>query len=451
MSKTYSIKCTKCSAPLTLLGGGRVETVTCSYCKSVLDLNDEYRVLSNFKEYKEKNKLPFEIGMKGVVNSIEYTIIGRITYQESEPPFEEWSDLLLFSPLYGYAWLTYEAGHISYSRRNRTFPNLSWNSISQQSTIKVDDKIFNPFSSYSAKVIYVEGELTWVAKKDDETQFIDLIAPPWGMSIEKSKDEVEYYTTEYLNAEDIYESFGVKKEQQILNSDFHTLKPFKKPWLEALSKISLWVMIISIIVMIALSIDGKGEVISTFKVENNKNINQNFTLKDNTYLTDIQLSASTNKSLKNFNIKIEKEGKLLFSLNGTTAYRFEGNSKNNSKAFSKWDSRAKKVSIYLHLKTVGEYQFIASAIDKSISSSINVTIKEREVRVNYILQFFLVTLLLFGIYKIVYWRYKRKLQEEQTIFNREETISSSIYEAIINHLPQIAFFIFIIYMIIYSD
>jgi LSD1 subclass zinc finger protein len=57
MSKVQSIKCSNCGAPLKLLGGGRVMTVTCAYCKSVLDLNDNYKVLSNFRNTKELNAL----------------------------------------------------------------------------------------------------------------------------------------------------------------------------------------------------------------------------------------------------------------------------------------------------------------------------------------------------------------------------------------------------------
>lgn len=84
MSRVQSIKCTNCAAPLKLLGGGRVESVTCSYCKSVLDLNDNYKVLSSFRNTKALNALPFELGMKGVLRGIDYTIIGRVDYRVIE-------------------------------------------------------------------------------------------------------------------------------------------------------------------------------------------------------------------------------------------------------------------------------------------------------------------------------------------------------------------------------
>ena len=106
MSQVKSIKCTNCAAPLSLIGGGRVESITCSYCKSVLDLNDNYKVLSNFRNVKESQKLPFTIGMVGRLKDVDYTIIGRVTYATSYYPHGEWTDFLLFSPLYGYAYLS---------------------------------------------------------------------------------------------------------------------------------------------------------------------------------------------------------------------------------------------------------------------------------------------------------------------------------------------------------
>jgi len=248
-----------------------------------------------------------------------------------------------------------------------------------------------------------------------------------------------------LDAKEIYSSFKIQDEQQIFNSDFHILKPLQKPWLEALSKISMWVMIITVLLFIGISIDGQGKVISNFKVENTQSINQKFKLTSNSYLTDIILNASTNKSLKNFNIKIQKENKLLFSLNGTRAYRFKEGNKNNSKVFSKWDSRAKKVSIYLHLKELGEYQFIASAIDKTVSSSIQVTIKEREARMDYLGLFFFITFLLFGIYRVISWRYKQKLNNEKSL----STYTSQKRDK--SYVQWTIFLLFIIYLIIQSD
>ncbi len=416
MSKIYSIKCTNCSAPLNLMGGGRVQTITCAYCKSVLDLNDNYKVLSNFKSYKEKNKLPFEIGMKGVLKTIEYTIIGRVTYREVEPPFSEWSDFLLFSPLYGYAYLTYEEGHLIYSRRDRYFPNIEWKDISKKYLIHVKDEKFEPYDHYSAKVVYAEGELTWIAKKGDNTSFIDLINSPFGISAEKSKDEIEFYKTEYLEASIVYDAFNIEEDKRIFNDDFHPLKPFNRPFLKSLSKISFWVMIIVAFLFLAVVVDGLGTNIKTFQADNNNVYQEKFTLKSNRYLTSLKLRASSHKILSNFTIQIHKDQHLFFSLNGKNAYRFKEDSTQIETTFNQWDKDAKAVTVYLKLKKLGEYTITVKPIDKTVSSSLGVTVYEQDSRLNYFQIFFIFLLITFFMYKYFKWKHKQRQEEERGIY-----------------------------------
>jgi DNA-directed RNA polymerase subunit RPC12/RpoP len=418
MSKIYSIKCSNCSAPLKLIGGGRVQTITCAYCKSVLDLNDNYKVLSNFKKYQEANTLPFKIGMKGVVKNIEYTIIGRVTYREEEPPFSEWSDFLLFSPLYGYAYLSYEEGHLIYSRRERYFPNIEWNDIHNKYLIHVKDEKFEPYDEYRARVVYAEGELTWIAKRGDKTSFIDLISPPYGISAEKTKEEIEFYKTEYLEASMVYDAFNIEENKRIFNDEFNPLKPFNRPILKALSQISLWVMGIIIFLFLAISMDGAGEKITTIYTDNSRVINKPFEVNSTRYLSSIELRAINHKMLSNFNIKINKENKILFSLNGKEAYRFEPNSMKIETTFNHWDKNAKAVEIFLKLKESGIYTIEITPVDKSIKSSLQVIIKDKNSRTNYIQIFLFFTLFTFLIYNYFKWKQKQQLEEERGIHSK---------------------------------
>jgi len=125
MSKHYAIKCTNCAAPLDILGGGRISTVTCSYCHSILDMNDHYKVLAKFNDTKRPQG-PFEIGMRGNIKGVEWTIIGWIAYKTAEFPAEEWSEFFLYSPTHGYAWLVYENSKVYFSKKVRDFDLLAW-------------------------------------------------------------------------------------------------------------------------------------------------------------------------------------------------------------------------------------------------------------------------------------------------------------------------------------
>ena len=415
MSKVQAIKCTNCAAPLTLLGGGRVESITCAYCKSVLDLNDNYKVLSNFKNVKMSYTLPFEVGMRGKLKGIEYTIIGRVSYQDTIYVESTWSDFLLFSPLYGYAWLCYEQGHLLYSKRNRTFPNLTWDEIENQSVVVVDGKEYKPYDAYTAKITYVEGELTWVAKRGDKIEYIDLIASPYGITAENSGVEIEYYDDEYLDSDAVYEAFLVEEEKRDGAEAFHPLKPFKRPLLKALSKVSLWFMLIVALLMMAVMFDGSGKWITSFKAENNSSVKEPFSLSSTKYLTAIHIKANSAKALNNFNMKLFKEEKLLFSLTQKNAYIFDPKSNKVSKRLTTWERRAKEIVVYLNLEQVGLYQLLVSPIDSSLSSTLTITVEEQHSRVNYLFIFMLFLLFFALSYYFLLWRHKRKLASEQGI------------------------------------
>jgi len=439
VSHIESIKCTNCAAPLTLLGGGRVATVTCLYCKSVLDLNDNYKVLSNFREVKALHKLPFDIGMKGLLKGIEYTIIGRVTYADMEYPYREWSDFLLFSTLYGYAWLTYEEGTLTYSRRNRTFPNLSWSEISQQSQVVVDGQGYEPYDVYAAKITYVEGELTWVAKKNDNISFIDLIAPPLGLSVEKSKEEIEYYKTEYLEANEVYEAFAVPLEKREKEGSFYPLKPFKQPFFKLLSSISIWVLLIVGLLFLGVKIDGQGKKLTEFLAENSKVTEEVFSLHSTKYLTSIELKASNSKALNNFNMKLYKDDKLMFSLTKDGAYIFDYATQKVDKRFSSWERRAKEVLVYLNLERVGVYRLSLSPVNSMLTSRVKVTVKEQSARVNYLKIFALFSVITLLLYYALRWRYHRKLESQRGLYENGDDEEGFAWNGILGWIILIAF------------
>ena len=421
MSQVQSIKCTNCAAPLKLLGGGRVESITCAYCKSVLDLNDNYKVLSNFKNVRDKHKLPFEVGMRGKLKGIKYTIIGRISYVDTIDVEYSWSDFLLFSPLYGYAWLSYDNGHVVYSKRNRTFPNIMWEEIANQSLMTLDGNDYTPYESYIAKVTYVEGELTWIAKYGDKVEYIDLISPPLGLTVENSGKEIEFYNDEYMNATEVYDAFEVPKEQREEDESFHPLKPFSKPFFKELSMASFWSIWFIVAIVFFMMFDGSGKRLLFSSATNISSTTESFTLNSTNYLTSIHIEANSAKALNNFNIKLLKDEKLLFSLTQNSAYILDKETAKVSKRLETWKKRAKEVVVYLDLKEVGLYQLSFVPIDATVNSVLNIEIKEKSSRLNYLLIFIGVLICFFLLYYFFIWRYKRKIANEKEIDNEEES------------------------------
>jgi len=447
MSQVKSIKCTNCAAPLNLLGGGRIESVTCSYCNSVLDLNNHYKVLSNFKNVKELHKLPFEVGMTGKVKETDYTIIGRVTYTHTEYPHGEWTDFLLFSPLYGYAWLTYEEGHLIYSKRERYFPSITWSKIAEQSSIAVKGNSYTPFDRYEAKVTFVEGELTWIAKHKDKVSFIDMTNPPYGVSAEKSRDEIEYYKEEYLDADSIYKAFSIETENP--PTGFHALQPFERPFLKALSLIAFWSMFIIALLAVAVSIDGRGKIIKQVTTTNIKSYTTNFDINSSKYLVDLELQSYSTKELNNFNLKIHQNQQLLFSLTPHAAYIFQENNKVQKK-LKIWEKHAKKVRVLLNLPAGKGYTLSIQSIDQNLSSTLFVKIKEAHSKLNYFIWFFFLTVILWILYKFFTWRYNSKLTDEQGIYQDDDQYIWTSEDKSWDSSPilQITFYLFIFSILI---
>jgi len=442
MSKKYSITCPNCASPLTLLGGGRVSITTCSYCKSVIDLEDNYKILSNFKNTPRPDT-PFEIGMIGEIKGIEYTIIGIVQYEITTEFDALWTDFLLFSPLYGYAYLTYEKGHLIFSRRTRDFPALEWNEIKQRRSMISNSRSFSYHGAYNATLQYIEGELTWIAKKGDKTSFIDLIAPPYGISVENNRNEIEYYLCEYMSSEEIYSSFGIPKDNRREEDEFNPLKPFHKPILKTLSRVAMVMLLLIASIIIGLSSYQTGKKLLSTQASNRQTINQPFTVTSNRYLLAIEIASSSRGDIDNFNIKIEQNKKNIFTLDKYNGFIFN-HEQIVEKKLSSWKNNAKKAIAYIKLKREGEYNIIVTPVDKMKNSSISIVIKEQSARGFYFIYLAIITIILFLIYYLYKLKYRQQLKKDS---DQEE----SSFELDSDYFGYAIFFIVILFIILFGD
>ena len=234
--KIYAIKCTNCAAPLDILGGGRVNTLTCAYCHAMLDLNDHYKVLVKFNEIKRPDA-PFEIGMQGTIQGLKWTIIGWISYKTIEFPSETWHEFFLYSPTHGYAWLINEKNQISFSKRIRNFDLYAWQTNYAKTIFYNKGHYIQKESKYDIYIDYVEGGLSWEAKFGDQITCRDYHGVTKKIiNIEQSKKETEVYLTQGLNPITVYNAFNIPKEKRIIKRNiierFESQQDSKKNTLE---------------------------------------------------------------------------------------------------------------------------------------------------------------------------------------------------------------------------
>ncbi len=262
--KLRSIKCTNCAAPLTLHGGGhKIRSINCEFCGSVLDARQHFKVLHKFSQ-QAPPQLPFKLGMQGIINDIQFIIIGMIVWEDSEA--YRWTDFMLFSPTRGYAWLTYYQGHLVFSRKTRDIPNLNiWN-LAPKYEFSAGANKYKFFERSRAKIAYVAGELTWIAKQNDNVHLIEAIAPPYLYSVEHNGNEVEYGLGEYIeDPTPVYASFGVDSETNQIGKPqtIHPAQPYRSKFFEPLSKAAKpFVILAGIVALIITFMFGGREIYS---------------------------------------------------------------------------------------------------------------------------------------------------------------------------------------------
>ena len=387
MSKLYSIKCPNCSAPLAIIGGGRVQTITCAYCKSVIDLNDNYKILSQFKNVVVP-QLPFKIGMRGKIENVEWTIIGWIVYKDEDG--SRWSEFLLFSALYGYSWLIYEKGIISFSRRIRDLDLRKWQKGVATLPIfyKNGHYLLEDGESYQSVIDFVQGELTWVAKKGDKIECWDYKgAKRETITIERSANELETYITKELDADEVYNSFKVEEKDRVIKK--RGVIDRLKEELEDKNRapfIGIVGIFTALFITIILSFSADRVLYQSF----NRDSNRSITINSDAFLTKIELKGD----IKSYSLSLYQGAKKILYIDSGKVF-FIKKTLNRS-----WSSSAVGANIYIKLDK-GVYFLKIKKIDPITNKSINVKIESGVIRLNYILPLFIL-ILLFLVYSHIF-------------------------------------------------
>ena len=398
MSRIYSIKCPNCSAPLSHLGGGRVQSVTCAYCKSVIDLNNDYKILSNFRNIIAPD-VPFKIGMQGKIDEIEWTIIGWIVYRSEDDVEDKWSEFLLFSPLYGYGWLVYESGEISFSRRVRDFDLRKWESNKRgQTAFYNQGHYLLEEESYNSRIDFVQGELNWVAKKNDKIRCWDYKGVKGqSLSIEQSRKELEVYHTQKLNSQIVYESFGVKEEHQVIKKQSFGEKIDDE--VAEGKPLSFYGIIIIFILLLGAIIYDSNIILSETVNSSTKKL---FRVTNNAFLNQITIKTSSSSTLNAYKITIYKNNTKIFSIDKRSVY-FSQQTLGKT-----WNHNAIGANVYLKLDT-GQYLLEVTKLNKSITGKLNIQVFQKVLRTSYITPLLILVILFF-----IYFNFRNFIKREES-------------------------------------
>lgn len=351
-----TINCTQCAAPLQLYGGGRrIESISCGYCGSVLDARKDYATIKKFSSVVRPYKYPLKIGQQGALRGIAFTIIGAIEY-EMVSGESSWLEYLLYSPTHGYAWLEYENGHFVFSHKVRDLPEGNINQL-EKSRVSTRGRNYKVYEFYTAKVTYVEGELTWRAQLDDKLRLIDCIAPPYSYTQERTEQGVEYSAGEYLQPAEVASAFNIKEgfDKPV---GIHGSQPFiANNFIRGLVEGGRIFAPITFLLLMLVMFIGSGERIFYDNISAAEYLGENgsfarqFTVTQPDRLVELELSANLDNAWTWYDIEILKDEQPIFSLSQQISYYhgYEGG--------ESWSEGARRVSTYFKVPEAGEYSF----------------------------------------------------------------------------------------------
>jgi len=346
-----SIQCTACGAPLELNGGHRIRSLSCGYCGSVMDAHDGYNVVKKYKNAGDRPLSPFKLGMQGKIKAVLFTLVGMVEY---DCEGERWLDFQLYSPTHGYAWLSQQQGHYIFSRRIRDLPHPPQiKRFTRHRQVKIKQRRLQTYDAYEAKISYVEGELTWIAKRNDKSKLVDAIDPPYGLSYERTRKEVEYSWEEYLDNAELSAAFSLEPPLP-QPSRINPLQPYPEQnmiqtWSRASVNPFWWLALFTFCLWLIFD----GDVsISRWQVDGKTPFSEKFTLNHPSLLIKLDYKAEPKPNSHRYDVVImsETDKKVVFSLGQQLATQYKDI---NAKS---WSSNTAVATVWFKLPTAGDYR-----------------------------------------------------------------------------------------------
>ncbi len=352
MSDVRSIHCTQCGAPLELHGGHRVRSLNCAYCGAVMDSHAGYRVVQQFRNGARPFS-PLAIGATGKIQDIEFTVIGMLEYVTEDG--YGWLDLQIYSATHGYHWLSYENGHFVFNRRTRDMPRpAKVEYFKLKSPVFLGKQRFALYEQYRAKIQYVEGELTWLAKQGDWYKITEATAPPLALSYEESAEEEEYYRGEYLEPEIIHKNFEVERKDQRKPQGIHMAQPYQRGLISAMGQAGGYFALLAFVALVSIGLmnfGGQERVKHSFSaIDFQQQRAVPFKIEDPQQLLELRLNVN---SLSNhwaaYDIVIQQGETVAFALGKEVSF-YEGHDSDGY-----WSEGSREAKALFKLPKAGEY------------------------------------------------------------------------------------------------
>ncbi len=206
------VTCPSCTTTFELLGGDSAEMAVCPSCSNQIDLRGSSPALLGYLVKENRPSVPFQLGQKGRLRGHVWILTGHIRFESRDQWGTYVSDeFLLYNEDEGYRWLILEDGHFSLAQEaHGPGPDIP---AGRKSRFTFDGKSYKTFEwRETQRVVWVDGQLPYVAKVGDEVEYSDAVSPPLMLSQEITERESEYFVAEYLPASEVSEGFGIEDQ-----------------------------------------------------------------------------------------------------------------------------------------------------------------------------------------------------------------------------------------------
>lgn len=204
-----SFRCPACGGQVDLHAAGHTVSAVCAHCSTVIDtVNEQFSIIK--KDHQSSRQTDIPIGAQGILDGVKWEVIGYVEKKDLTY-LSFWEEYLLFNPYFGFRFLVQADGHWSLASIIKRGISLAGSA----SEIELDGEKYSVFYRGQSAVEYVKGEFYWRVRKGDQESYVDYIAPPKMLSVEKSRQEVTLSLAEYLMPEVVEKAFEVSLQKRI--------------------------------------------------------------------------------------------------------------------------------------------------------------------------------------------------------------------------------------------
>ncbi len=248
------VECASCGATVPVRGGEEACSVVCAHCGSQLDITEGEPSLLGSLADARRPRVPFAVGQTCVLKGETYAVAGHIRTKEKDYEGTYISDeFLLHSKKAGYCWLIMEKGHFSLAEElEEKAPAFQARRARPKSRFRALGRKWTVFETCrdNVEIIWVDGELPWVARVGDRNSYADCISPPYMLSAEWTSSEIEWFRAAYLPREQVAKAFGIPETKLphargVAPNQPADVSPFRRQ--------AVWVMGAFALVFLALS------------------------------------------------------------------------------------------------------------------------------------------------------------------------------------------------------